>query len=383
MSLVFQEDNFLINKKLKVITFLGTRPEIIKLSQVIRELDHVVHHIIVHTGQNFDYELNEVFFKDLGLRDVDHYLGCAGDTYAETIATLFVKTEALLKAEQPDAILIYGDTNSCLAAYIAKRMQIPIFHMEAGNRCFDSRVPEEINRKIIDHLSDVNMVLCQEAKENLLREGIRADRIFNVGSHLPEVIDRIKPKIKSSHVLQDLNLRGPYIVVSIHREENVDDFLTLKNIVNSINHVVEAMNVEAVLSCHPRLRLKLDAAAVQFDETRVKISKPLGFIDYLALQNSSLCVVSDSGTVSEEASILKIPAVTIRNSHERPEGMQDGVFCMSTQGAHLFEMIQYSIRDKSVSSIGDPYPKGSVSSSICKIVLSYIDQINQQSYLKI
>jgi len=371
------------DKKLKVVTLLGTRPELIKMSAVIKRLDEVCDHILVHTGQNYDYSLNQIFFDDLNLRPADYYLNSVGTSWAKTIGNIFESVEKLFSTIKPDALVVYGDTNSCLSVYIAKRMQIPIFHLEAGNRCFDFRVPEEINRKIVDHLSDINMVLCQEAKENLIAEGLPRNRIFNVGSNMPEVIANLKSKIDESTILEDLEIKGKFLLVSIHREENVDNLETLQNIVTSINKVVKEKGVNCIWTCHPRLRKMLPQLNEQINHDMIKLCSPFGLSDYLALQNSAICLISDSGTVSEEASILKIPCVTIRNSHERPEGMQQGAFIMSERGENLKEMIEFAMRPDAINSIGDVYPEQKISYNIAKIIISNISLIKREVYKKL
>lgn len=352
------------------------------MSCIIRELDKVSDHKIVHTGQNYDYELNEIFFDELDLRPVDFYLGSSDISLFKTIANIFVNIEELFNKNRPDAIVIYGDTNSCLAAYVAKRMHIPVFHLEAGNRCYDFRVPEETNRKIVDHLSDVNFVLSQEAKESLISEGFPKNRIFNVGSNIPEVFGSVEEKVCQSKILEKLGINSDYYLVSIHREENVDNDEILKNIVRNINDLAKETKTKVIWSAHPRLVKKLANANIQIDENYLFMNKPFGFIDFLKLQKNAKCLISDSGTVSEEVSILKIPAVTIRNAHERPEGMQEGVFIMSSKGNKLKSSVDYVIGESSRNNIGEPYPNVHNSGKITKIILSYIDYINAEIWKK-
>ncbi len=315
--------------RLRVATIVGTRPEIIKLSRVINELDRHVDHLLVHTGQNYDYELNEVFFEDLRIRKPDHFLNAAGANAAETIGAIISKSDALLRDIRPDAILLYGDTNSCLSVIAAKRLKIPIFHMEAGNRCFDQRVPEEINRRIVDHLSDVNMTLTEHARRYLLSEGIRPELTFVTGSSMPEVLAHHRQAIAESTILDKLSLeRGGYFVVSSHREENVDSPEKLQMLLEGLDLLAERFGREIIVSTHPRTRNRLSGAELE-RSSRIRFLKPLGFLDYVKLQQEAFCVVSDSGTLTEESSILGFPAVMIREAHERPEGMDVGALVMS------------------------------------------------------
>lgn len=310
---------------LKVMTIVGTRPELIKMSRVIAEFDRHTQHVLVHTGQNYDYELNQVFFDDLDIRKPDHFLDAVGDNAAQTIARVIEKADEVLAAEQPDAVMLYGDTNSCLAVIAAKRRKVPVFHMEAGNRCFDQRVPEELNRKVLDHLSDINLVLTEHARRYLIAEGIRPETVIKTGSHMREVLDHYMPKIQTSDVLQRIQLdRGRYFIVSAHREENVDSEENLRDLLETLNALAETYDVPVVVSTHPRTRKRLDALSMVEPDARIQFMKPFGFCDYIRLQMESLCVISDSGTITEEASLLNLPAVTIRNAHERPEGMDAG-----------------------------------------------------------
>lgn len=313
---------------LNLMTVVGTRPEIIKLSRVIAEADKSFQHTLVHTGQNYDFELNEVFFRDLEIRKPDHFLGCAGETPAETVANVILKTDQLLKSVRPDAFLVYGDTNSCLSAYAAKRHKIPVFHMEAGNRCFDERVPEEINRRIVDHISDINMPLTEHGRRYLIQEGIRPETIIKTGSCIPEVLDHHRDKFETSRILDEFGLKpGKYFVLSIHREENVDSIERLCKLSDVLIHIERRFNMPMIFSMHPRTRMRIGNHGIALVES-VRILPPLGYIDYISLQKSAFCVISDSGTITEEANILGFPAVTPRQAHERPEGMDNGVLVM-------------------------------------------------------
>ena len=314
----------------KVTTIVGTRPEIIKLSEVMKELDRHVNHTIVHTGQNYDYELNEIFFKDLSIRKPDIFLEAIKGTPSETIGDIIAKADKLFEKTKPDAVLIYGDTNSCLSVIPAKKRKIPIFHMEAGNRCFDQRVPEEINRKIVDHLSDINMPLSEQARDYLIAEGIKAETIIKTGSPMREVLNAHMKKIELSDILDREQLQsGKYIVMSVHREENVDSPANFTNLLASIDALTNKYKIPIVVSTHPRTRKKLDEIGYQSKNALIRFSKPYGFHDYNKLQMNAFCVISDSGTIAEEGSILNLPAVTIRQAHERPEGMDETTVIMS------------------------------------------------------
>jgi len=316
-------------KKLKVLTVLGTRPEIIRLSSVIKKLEKEVNHILVHTGQNYDYELNEVFFKDLGLRKPDYFLGCKADTLGQQLGNIIAKSEDVFKKEVPDAVLILGDTNSALSIIIAKRMKIPIFHMEAGNRCFNENVPEEINRRIVDHTADFNLCYTEHAKMNLIREGLPSNRLFITGSPLAEVLKDNKDKIDNSQILKDLKLAPKkYIVATAHREENIDDERRFKLLFESLNEVVKEFDLPLILSTHPRTQKKLDAAKMVLD-TRIQIHKPFGFFDFINLQKNAFVVISDSGTISEESAMLNFPAIMTRTNSERPEAIDAGTMILS------------------------------------------------------
>ena len=315
-------------KKLKVLTVIGTRPEIIRLSRVLVALDNYSEHIIVHTGQNYDYELNQIFFEDLELRKPDHFLNAAGSSGAETIGNVIIAMDQLLTEETPDAMLVLGDTNSCMAAISAKRRKIPIFHMEAGNRCFDMRVPEEINRKIVDHTADINLTYSSIAREYLLREGLSPDMIVKTGSPMFEVLSHYREKIDSSNILSELDLEaGQYFLVSAHREENVDSDLNFGNLVETLNSISEVYDLPIIVSTHPRTQKRIDALSASFDRN-IRLLKPLGFTDYNLLQLMAKATLSDSGTINEESSILNFPALNIREAHERPEGMEEAAVMM-------------------------------------------------------
>ncbi|AKD24665.1 UDP-N-acetylglucosamine 2-epimerase [Polynucleobacter duraquae] len=366
----------------KIMTILGTRPEIIKMSRVISLMDESINHVLVHTGQNYDYELNEVFFKDLSIRKPDYFLSASGETAASTIGQVIIKSDEVLRKEMPDAVLLYGDTNSCLSVISAKRLKIPVFHMEAGNRSFDQRVPEELNRKVLDHLSDINLTLTEHARRYLIREGIAPDRIFKTGSHMKEVFNHYMPKILSSNILSELKIeKKGYFLVSLHREDNVDDEKNLLQILQSLNLIAKEYNLPIIISTHPRTRKRIELLSSYVKSDLIILSKPFGFFDYNKLQIESLCVISDSGTITEEASILGLCAITIRKSHERPEGMDFGTLIMSSfDHRSLFENIRISINRwescKNSFLKVDDYEAPNVSHKILNIVLSYINQIN-------
>jgi len=371
------------------MTIVGTRPEIIKLSRVIAELDKNVEHILVHTGQNYDFELNEIFFNDLGVRKPDYFLNAVGKTTAETIGNILIKSDEIFDKINPDALLIYGDTNSCLSVISAKRRQIPVFHMEAGNRCFDQRVPEEINRKIVDHLSDINMPLTEQARDYLINEGIRPETVIKTGSCMKEILFYYKDKIDKCDVLERLNLvMGKYFIVSIHREENVDYPDNLKKLVDSLNALAEKYNFPVIVSTHPRTQKRLDDIKneIQLNPSVIYL-KPMGFFDYISLQKNSCCVISDSGTITEEASILNFPAIMIRMAHERPEGMDEGTVIMSgIEKERVIESVnvvvsQYKENPKSIRIIND-YNVENVSIKVVRIILSYIDYVNRTVWKK-
>ena len=363
---------------MRVMTIVGTRPEIIKLACVIKELDKYTDHILVHTGQNYDYELNQVFFEDLDLRAPDVYMNAAGKNAAETIANVIEKSDKLFKEYKPDAVLLYGDTNSCLSVISAKRNKIPVFHMEAGNRCFDERVPEELNRKVLDHLSDINMTLTEHARRYLIAEGIRPETIIKTGSSMQEVFAMNKDKIAQSNVLERLGLKEKeYFVLSAHREENVDSEKNFINLLNSINKVAEVYKMPIVFSAHPRTRKKIEAMGFKFNDL-VKYMKPLGFNDYNKLQQNAFCVISDSGTITEESSLLGFPAITIRQAHERPEGMDEGTLIMSgVEEQGILDAIKV-VTDQNIkmNPVAD-YQVPHLASKVVRIILSYTDYINR------
>lgn len=373
---------------LKVMTIVGTRPELIKMSRVIAELDRQVNHVLVHTGQNYDYELNQVFFEDLEIRKPDHFLGAAGETAAQTIAQVISKTDELFASENPDAVLLYGDTNSCLAVISAKRRKIPVFHMEAGNRCFDQRVPEELNRKVLDHLSDINMVLTEHARRYLIAEGIRPETIIKTGSHMREVLDYYRAKIEASDIIQRMGLKeGRFFLISAHREENVDSPTSLNDLLESLAALVKEYGLPVIVSTHPRTRKRLEALDCQLHVSTIIFSKPFGFLDYIRLQMGAFCILSDSGTITEESSLLNLPAVTIRNAHERPEGMDVGTLVMSglkkerVLDAVAMVTSRYSKTQRVVPAVVD-YEAAAVSIQVTRVVLSYVDYINRTIWNK-
>lgn len=368
---------------LKVMTIVGTRPELIKMSRVIAEFDQHTQHVLVHTGQNYDYELNQVFFEDLGIRKPNYFLEAVGENAAQTIARVIEKSDQVLEKEKPDAVMLYGDTNSCLAVIAAKRRKIPVFHMEAGNRCFDQRVPEELNRKVLDHLSDINLVLTEHARRYLIAEGIRPETIIKTGSHMHEVLDYYMPKIKKSDVLQRMGLTAEkYFIVSAHREENVDTPQNLLDLVETLNALAGTYNCPIIVSTHPRTRKRLDELELGKLNPHIQFLKPFGFCDYIKLQMEALCVVSDSGTITEEASLLNLPAVTIRNAHERPEGMDVGTLIMSgLKKERVLDAVRVIVseHDKNrrvMRPVGD-YEAGAVSKQVLRVVLSYVDYVNR------
>lgn len=373
---------------LKVMTIVGTRPELIKMSRVIAEFDRHTQHVLVHTGQNYDYELNQVFFDDLEIRKPDYFLEAVGDNASQTIARVIEKADEVLASEQPDAVMLYGDTNSCLAVIAAKRRKVPVFHMEAGNRCFDQRVPEELNRKVIDHLSDINLVLTEHARRYLIAEGVRPETIIKTGSHISEVLSHYMLKIQVSDVLKRLQLnRGQYFIVSAHREENVDSEENLRDLLDTLNALAETYDVPVIFSTHPRTRKRLDAlTGVEFDP-RIQFMKPFGFCDYIRLQMESMCVISDSGTITEEASLLNLPAITIRNAHERPEGMDSGTLIMAgLKKGRVLDAVrvivaQHSAEKHAVRPVQD-YENPSVSKQVLRIVESYTDYVNRTVWRK-
>ena len=369
-------------RKLKVMTVVGTRPEIIRLSRIMVKLDQFCEHVIVHTGQNYDYELNQIFFDDLGIRSPDIFLNAAGTTASETIGNVISKIDQYLVSENPDALLVLGDTNSCLAVIPAKRRKIPIFHMEAGNRCFDMRVPEEINRKIVDHTSDVNLTYSDIARECLLREGLPPDLIIKTGSPMAEVLEHYREQIDQSDILSKLGLKeGQYFVVSSHREENVDSDSSFERLVHLLNTVASQYDLPVIVSTHPRTQKRVDAMKVQFHRN-VKLMKPLGFTDYISLQRSAKAVLSDSGTISEESSILNFPALNLRETQERHEALEEGSVMMVglnvervMQGLSILD-VQPSGSNRLLRQVAD-YSMPNVSDKVVRIVHSYTDYIKR------
>lgn len=371
-------------KKLKVLTVVGTRPEIIRLSRVMAKLDQspAIEHITVHTGQNYDYELNQIFYDDMGIRPPDHYLDAAGDSATATIGQILIKIDPLLETLKPDAMLVLGDTNSCLCAIPAKKRHIPIFHMEAGNRCFDQRVPEETNRKIVDHIADINLTYSDIAREYLLREGLPADRVIKTGSPMFEVLNHYLPRIQQSDVLSRLNLkRGEYFVISAHREENINSERNFTNLIHSLNLIADTYGYPIIVSTHPRTRKMIEAKGVQVNPL-VNFLKPLGFTDYNALQLNAYAVLSDSGTISEESSILNFRALNIREAHERPEAMEEASVMMVglnperiMQG--LAQLQQQKIgTERNFRPVAD-YSMPNVSDKVVRIILSYTDYVKR------
>lgn len=369
-------------RKLKVMTVVGTRPEIIRLSRVLVAMDRSFDHVLVHTGQNYDFELNEVFFEDLGLRKPDHFLNAAGASAAETIGNTIINLDPILELEKPEALLVLGDTNSCLSVIPAKRRKIPIFHMEAGNRCFDQRVPEETNRKIVDHISDINMTYSDIARQYLLKEGIPPDRVIKTGSPMFEVLNYYHDKINASDVLSRLGLnQGEYFVVSAHREENIESGINFSKLVNILNSVAKVYGKPIIVSTHPRTRNRIEKMGVTFAD-EIKLVKPLGFFDYVHLQKNAYAVLSDSGTINEESSILNFPALNLREAHERPEGMEEAVVMMTgleidrvLQGLQIMED-QPRGEDRLLRLVAD-YSMPNVSDKIIRIILSYTDYIKR------
>ena len=373
--------------KTKVMTIVGTRPEIIKLSRVVAELEEHTEHILVHTGQNYDYELNEIFFKDLKVKKPDYFLDSIGDTTASTIGNIISKSDKLIGEINPDAVLLYGDTNSCLSVISAKRQQVPIFHMEAGNRSFDQRVPEELNRKIVDHLSDINMPLTEQARDYLILEGIKPETIIKIGSCMKEILSFYKSDISKSKVLDQLNLsKKQFFVVSAHREENVDYKDNLVDLITSLNHVAKKYKLPVIVSTHPRTQNRIDQADIDIEvNPLVKFIKPVGFFDYIKLQQNAFCVISDSGTISEESSILSFPAIMIRKAHERPECMDEGTLIMSgLKSERIIESIEVVTKQHKIKTpqIIKDYDVDNVSVKVTRIILSYIDYINRTVWKK-
>ena len=370
-------------KKLRVMTVVGTRPEIIRLSRVLASLDASpsIEHILVHTGQNYDYELNQIFFDDMGIRNPDYFLNAAGASASETVGQILIKIDPLLDELKPDAFLVLGDTNSCLCAIPAKKRHIPIFHMEAGNRCFDQRVPEETNRKIVDHISDINLTYSDIAREYLLREGLKADGIIKTGSPMFEVLEFYKDRIYSSDILSKLNLsKSSYFVVSSHREENVGSELRFKQLVESLNIISDSYNLPIIVSTHPRTRNIIENSSMKFNSS-IQFLKPMGFTDYNALQLNSKAVLSDSGTISEESSILNFPALNIREAHERPEAMEEASVMMVGLDSDsilrgLKQLEIYNTNKRDFRQVND-YSMPNVSDKVVRIILSYTSYIKR------
>jgi len=373
--------------KIKVMTVVGTRPEIIRLSRVITTLDRYMNHILVHTGQNYDYELNDIFFKDLDIRKPDYYLGAAGKTPAETVGMVISKSHDVMKQENPDAVLILGDTNSCLAAYSAKRLKIPVFHMEAGNRCFDERVPEEINRRLVDHIADINLPYSQISREYLLMEGIPADRIIRTGSPMYEVIHYYLPKIEASKILDKLKLKErDYFLVSCHREENIDDPVHFKGLVNVLNSLAEDHGKRIIVSTHPRTRKKIESENIALNSL-IEIMKPFSFTDYVRLELGAIAVLSDSGTITEESSILNFPALNIREAHERPEGMEEGSVMLVGLNYRQIRQALKVLDDqerggKRTLEIVKDYSVHNLSDKVIRIITSYVTYVQREVWKK-
>ena len=374
-------------KKLKIATVVGTRPEIIRLACIIKKLDEHCEHILIHTGQNYDYELNEIFFDDLGIRKPDYFLGAAGATGAETIGNVIIKVDKVLEEIQPEAMLVLGDTNSCMALLPAKRRKIPTFHMEAGNRCFDQRVPEEINRRIVDHIADINLTYSSIARDYLLSEGLPADMVIKTGSPMYEVINAYRDGIEASEVLIKLNLeKHKFFVVSAHREENIDSDVNFLKLADSLNLIAEAYNMPIIVSTHPRTQKRIDALGIKF-HSLIQLLKPLGFKDYNKLQISAKAVLSDSGTINEESSIMNFPALNLREAHERPEGMEEAAVIMTGLGSERImqglAILESQPRDSErlIRQVYD-YSMPNVSDKMVRIIHSYTDYVNRVVWKK-
>jgi len=374
--------------KIKVMTIVGTRPEIIKLSQVMKELDNFTEHTIVHTGQNYDYELNELFFEQLDIRKPDYFLEAVKGAVSETIGDIIAKADNILSKIKPDALLIYGDTNSCLSVISAKKRKVPIFHMEAGNRCFDQRVPEEVNRKIVDHLSDINLPLSEQARDYLIAEGIKPETVIKTGSPMMEVLNANMDKIINSNILEKEKLNPKkYIVMSIHREENVDSATNFSDLLASIDALTKRYKMPIIISTHPRTRKKLDDIGYENKNSMIRFSKPYGFHEYNNLQMNAFCVISDSGTIAEEGSILNLPAVTIRQAHERPEGMDESTVIMSGLNKNrVIQAVEIATehnrqKNRVIKPVAD-YEVDNVSKKIVRIIVSYVDYVNRTVWYK-
>jgi UDP-N-acetylglucosamine 2-epimerase (non-hydrolysing) len=383
-----RDDRGVEKMSIKAMTIVGTRPEIIKLCRVIYELDQHTEHILVHSGQNYDYELNEIFFQQLDIRMPDYFLNTVGKSVAHTIGNIIAKSDEIMDKENPDAILLLGDTNSCLSAISAKRRKIPIFHMEAGNRCFDLRVPEEINRKIVDHISDINLTYTEHARRYLLAEGVRPETVMKSGSPMKEVLHHYRSQIFSSSVLVDLQVQmGDYFIVSAHREENIDNNKNFLDLINTLNSIAQKYKKPIIFSTHPRTRARLEATGMDGFEEHIRFLKPLGFFEYVKLQMHAKCVISDSGTLTEESSILNFPAITIRQAHERPEGMDEGTLIMcGLQPSRVLESIDAVITHHEKGSrqfrLVNDYDVDNVSQKVLRVILSYTDYVNQTVWKK-
>ena len=370
------------------MTIVGTRPEIIKLSRVIHELDQHTRHILVHTGQNYDYELNQIFFQQLEIRKPDHFLDAAVENVGETIGNVIARSYEVMANEEPDALLLLGDTNSCLSAISAKRHKIPVFHMEAGNRCFDERVPEEINRRIVDHISDINMPYTEHARRYLLAEGIRPETIIKTGSPMKEILEHYLPQIEASDALTQMKLEPEkYFLVSAHREENVDNELNFKDLLESLNAIAEKYGIPIIVSTHPRTRKRLKGLGAENMNGRIRFLKALGFFEYVKLEMNAFCVISDSGTITEESSILNFPAVTIRQAHERPEGMDEGTLIMcGLKAERIIESIEIVTSQCSRNSryfkLVQDYDVDNISKKVLRILMSYTDYVNRVVWQK-
>ena len=374
-------------KKMKIMTIVGTRPELIKLSRIISELDKNSDHLLVHTGQNYADELNKIFFDELEIRAPDYYLDAAEENSLQTISQVISKIDPVLEKESPDAVLIYGDTNSCLSAIAAKRHKIPVFHMEAGNRSFDERIPEEINRRIVDHISDINMPLTEHARRYLLREGINPETIIKTGSCMEEVLDFYSDKIDVSDICSKLGLeKNSFFVLSSHREENVDSPYRLKKLILCLEKLIEDYDKDIIFSVHPRTMKRLEDLKIKNLNPKIKFMKAMGFVDYIKLQIEAFCIISDSGTISEEASLLKLPAVTIRQAHERPEGMDEGLLIMSDLDpeklSQAVKIVTSSYKEGIKAKPVQDYLGGKVSKKVVNIIHSYTDYVNRTIWNK-